>query len=229
MTRDPRRRTSTRSSSDPWNAHNWSAPSAHGRTAMKPMSTFVRVVVPLAIGMMWTATSPPPAAAQEGAPRFSNSEMQVILDSLMHVALSSPDSDERMEAVLEIRSAGSLSRMSEDIEYTGVVRRLRTIYNQEPTPLLRDLIVRSLHYLDHVDEKRAFLRMVATETERVGSGTELYSLPQLAVDMLSHMGPEGRAVLKELDATDAVKNPRARAELQELKSNRWKPGGTPRF
>lgn len=194
---------------------------------MRPTSSLVRVVVTLGVGVMWTATSPPPAATQEGAPRFSNREMQVILDSLMQVALTSPDGDERTEVILKIKSAGSLSRRSEDIEYTGVVRRLRTIYNQEPTPLLRDLIVRVLHYLDDDAEKRAFLRMVAMETERVSSGTELYSLPQLAVGMLSRMGPEGRAVLQELDSTDAVKNPRARAKLQELKENEWKPGGSP--
>lgn len=189
----------------------------------------LRVVAGLALGVMWVVPLPSSAAGQEGAPRFSNSEMQVILDSLQQVALTSPDLHERREAVLKIKSAGSLSRASEDIEYTGVVRRLRAIYTQERTPRLRDLIVRILHYLDDDSEKRAFLRMVATETERVSSGKELYSLPQLAVGMLSHMGPEGRAVLQELDATNAVKNPRARAKLRELKANGWQPGGPPRF
>lgn len=188
-----------------------------------------RVVVTLAVGAMWTAVRPPSTAGQEvtvSPPPPSNAEMQVLLDSLQQVALTSPDRSKRKDAILTIQSAGHVSWKSDDVEYTGVVRRLRTIFEQEPDYGLRALIVRSLYSVDEQAEKLQFLRMIATQ-RAADEDFRDFPTPWRAVIMLSQMGPQGQTVLQELDATDAVRNPRAGAKLQELKANDWKPTGPP--
>jgi hypothetical protein len=193
---------------------------------MRLIARFVGAVVTLWMGVMWSATSPPLAAAQEGFTWPSSSEMEVILDSLQEVGLTSLDRSERKDAILAIQSAGYVSWKSEDVEYPGIIRRFRTIYSQEPDFGLRALIVRSLYSVDEQAEKLQFLRMIASQ-RAAGEDLRDFPTPWRAVSMLSQMGPQGRAVLQELYATGAVKNPVARRKLEQLKANGWDPGRSP--
>lgn len=178
------------------------------------------------VGSLLLVLSPAQGSGQEGHQQREwpppNSVVQAHLDSMQVVALTSPDVDERAAAIIGILAIGRFSEALPGEPYPGVVQRLRTIYEQEPTYGLRAHIVRWLEFVGERAERLEFLRMVASE-RRADEDAEDFPVPLLAVGKLARMGAEGRAVLQQLAAQDAVKNPVARVQLKRLQEQGWEP------
>lgn len=183
-------------------------------------SNRLRAAAAISLGLLSLVMSPSRAVGQEERKWSPNSVMQVKLDSMMAIALAAPAFDDRSAAIIGILRVGAVSAMLPGEPYPGVVRRLRAIYEREPSHVLRASIVRRLDELAERPEKLEFLRMVAAE--RRADEDELdFPVPLIAVEKLARMGPDGWAILQELAAEDALKNPIARVRLRKLQEQGW--------
>lgn len=173
---------------------------------------------------VWGLAQPAAAGAQAGEEWEwpSDAVMQTHLDSLFSVATSAAEVDARRRAIVGIFDIGSISAVLPGEPYKGVVRRLRDLYEREPTEGLRSYIVRRMSDLGEADEQIAFFRAVATE-ERGDEGLVAFPTPAIAIAKLAGMGEAGRAVLRELAAQGSVRSSRARALLSKLEGQTWRP------
>lgn len=146
------------------------------------------------------------------------------LDSLVHVALTSPDHDQRVGATIGLLSFGnSWYRFRPErsatpppaIPYHGVVRRVVTIFDGSDDPLLRRFIVRWINSQSEREEVVAFLLRLA-EGPPGPASSEHATMPEEAVYSLAVMGPEGLAALRRLKAAGTVRDLGARGYLDDL-------------
>ena len=163
--------------------------------------------------------------------------MNAKLDSLEHLALTSDNPDQRRSAVSAISGAGwlrsALDAPPPPPPYSGIVARLARIYRQSDDYWVRWSINSLMVPQAERAEAVAFLEQVAQEplvqpapgdTVSVDAPTPLTSG---ALGALTLMEAEGRAALQRLYAQGTVRQPMARAYLEQLARQGFrKPGGS---
>lgn len=158
-----------------------------------------------------------------------NSRIEAKLDSLQAVALTSPDWNERVAAIIGVGSPGRfwyITHPDEDspppeIRYPGIVARLGAIYTATENAELRSLIVRWMSLQAERDQAIDFLMAVARE-DRPEDRNREWPVAVAAVDALAQMGTSGRAALQRLQAESRVQDPLVRARLNDLERRGWR-------
>lgn len=146
------------------------------------------------------------------------------LDSLEKVALTSLNPDERRAAVTRLSAPGwtRSDRELSEVRYPGVVARLARVYRQSNDYWTRYSIIRLLMPQVERADAVAFLEGIAQEPgpppapPGVALVDDKWSLQELAVGALTHMGDQGEASLRRLHAGGTVREVTARATLDRL-------------
>jgi hypothetical protein len=145
-----------------------------------------------------------------------------VADGLARVALESPSSESRQAAASYLVLASS--RTSER-PLSGGPARLVRIYRQTTDPLVRMAILWRADNLAEPGPMLMLMREVATQPGDQPWPEIDHDPPARAAWNLAHYGEEGRAVLRQLHASGAVRSPRARLELEQLARNGFRLPG----
>ena len=158
----------------------------------------------------------PPAAA-----------LNPMLDSLEEVALTSDNLDRRLTAVLALSGPGRWWRLTgaeeppSEIRYPGIVERLVRVYRENPQNFgIRYAIVGLMSQQAERRVAAVFLEEVAA-TERTDDSQTV--LQNEALSGLLYLGPPGRAALQRLYAKGTVRDPIAKATLEEFAARGFRP------
>jgi hypothetical protein len=131
------------------------------------------------------------------------------LEELLVSEVGTPNFRQSVVAALAV--AGS--RLSSE-PLVGIVGRLAALYDHTEDQALRFIVVGVLHDSAEEGEASEFLRRVAT-----GSGDTATE----AIVTLQRLGAPGRAVLQQLHAQSAVKEPLARKILEASAARGFRP------
>lgn len=149
--------------------------------------------------------------------------MNAKLDTLEQRSLSSDSCNRRTSAVTGIAFAGRAMKgadaPSPPPPYPGIVARLARIYRQTSECDLRGSIIDLMIIQAEREEAVVFLARVAEEPfQPTPPGVVLGTWPTqvLAIGALTHMGQPGEAMLRRLHAEGTVREPTARASLEDL-------------
>jgi hypothetical protein len=180
----------------------------------------------LAYGLLQTM-APGQARAQDRLP--SAAALTPMLDSLEEVALTADNLDRRVTAVLAISGPGRWWKLTgaeeppSEILYPGIVERLVRVYRGNPQHYgIHYAIVGLMSQQAERGAAAAFLEEVAA-TERTDDSQTF--LQNHALSGLLYLGPPGRAALRRLYANGTVRDPIARATLEEFASRGFRPRG----
>jgi len=177
------------------------------------------------------------AVAQADSVSGSVQRVNARLDSLERVALANRSFEQRLSATVGIASPGGLWFVAHpgsetpppEIRYSGIVERLVRIYRRSEYSVRNAIISLMIHQAERA-KAVAFLAEVAQEpapppVAGVAIVDDTWPLPYNAIMRLTHMGPEGRATLQRLQAQGTVREPMARAELEELARRGFRKAG----
>lgn len=169
------------------------------------------------------------AEAQQERQLLPNDVVQQRMDSLLEVALTTSDANERLRAITRIAMVGTFSYLAHrenpnsepPVRYPGVVGRLDQIYSKTSNSGTKDFILRHMPLQSERVEAADFLAQVArSKNSRAETGHIPVQLT--AIHALEKMGPVGRTELQRIWATSGVTNPLARRALMKLSENGWK-------
>jgi hypothetical protein len=139
-----------------------------------------------------------------------------LIDGLEHLALENGNGNVRHSSVRHLSLAG---RFSDERPEPGIVARLKRIYARTSDPKVRLGVVTSMGGLAERKEAIAFLDRVARQDP---ASEEFPNAGLWALRVLPGMGEEGRAELKKLHESNAVKHPEARHNLSVFASKGYK-------
>jgi hypothetical protein len=139
-----------------------------------------------------------------------------LIDGLERLALESGNGNVRHSSVRYLVLAG---RFSDERPEPGLLARLKRIYASTSDPELRAVVVMSMGGLAERKEAIAFLDQVARQDP---ASEEFPNAALWALRVLPGMGDEGRAELKKLHESNAVKHPEARHDLSVFASKGYK-------
>ena len=178
----------------------------------------------LACGLL-QAMVPGQAGAQDRLPPAA--ALTRMLDSLEEVALTADNLDGRVTAVLALSGPGRWWRLTgaeeppSEIRYPGIVERLVRVYRGNPKNYgVRYAIVGLMSQQAERGAAAAFLEEVAATERTDDSQTFLQSD---ALSGLLYLGPPGRAALQRLYAEGTVRDPMAKATLEEFAARGFRP------
>jgi hypothetical protein len=146
--------------------------------------------------------------------KFGSTPVSTVLDGLERIALHADDPGLRQKAAREVAAAGWKGYRSTPIP--GVVSRLIRIHRVSTDHWVRSIIISQMMLQVEDVEAVNFLERVAQEDDPRERGEGL-STAYLAVNSLSHMGPQGVAVLEQLHKQGTV-SPTAAEYLKNVKA-----------
>lgn len=138
---------------------------------------------------------------------YPPASLEKLQNGLEQVALSSEPQRLRAQAALALAIPGK----RRTAHPTGTFSRLERIYGRSADPLVRSAIVRAMSELAETREPVLFLERIAKQ-----ESADFPDSQQRALTSLLKLDEEGRAVLKRLHATNAVRNPKAKQALVYL-------------
>jgi hypothetical protein len=144
---------------------------------------------------------------------YSPADVEWLLRELEQFALTGQPQWLRAEAVGQLALPGSNRAVRPT---TGTFARLDRVYRRSSDPLVKTVVVSAMGTLTEEPRAISFLERVATHE----SGT--FPSAGKALASLLVMGDEGRAVLKRLHDTGAVRDPKARKDLATLAKNGYR-------
>jgi hypothetical protein len=146
--------------------------------------------------------------------------MNALLDSIETLALTCEHSDAQLHRISTIAVWGVIQpgphAPPPPPPYPGVVARLVRIYGHCQGSWTHGIIVKQMTLQAEQKETAAFLEEVAQEAASERTDTPPSTVPASAIEVLSWMGAEGRAVLQRLHAEGTVRDWDARARLEAL-------------
>ena len=141
---------------------------------------------------------------------YPPADLERFLAGLQHIAMEGDSSDLRTSATVSLSLPGSKRRLH---PVKGTFARLRQIYLKSHDQHVRSVAVGSMADLAEQKETAAFLEGLA----RKGPGDP--DFPRAvgwALQSLPALGDEGRAAMKRLHESGAVRDPEGRALLAEI-------------
>jgi hypothetical protein len=151
-----------------------------------------------------------------GDGRWSDAAIDSVVDRLEHLALASDHHLVRRGAAMNVGYEGlSISQRPR----MGAVARVVSVYRRSEDPVVRGILLGRM--IDMADRRSAiaFLRQVASQKRTFHEEEEA---PLEAVSLLAKMGPEGRAVLRDLLARNLVPDPSARGYIRHMERRGWR-------
>jgi len=143
---------------------------------------------------------------------YTEAEVNTVLQGLEDVALSSAPARSRAQAALLMATPGS-TKVARPL--AGVFPRLAQVYDRTTDPLVRSSVIAAMGLLADRRETTGFLEVVA-KTEPPGG------LAGRAVASLDVMGDEGRAALKRLHDSKAMKDSEVQGDLERIANNGYR-------
>ena len=198
----------------------------------------------LALCFVLQTAVPDEAFAQADSVRApSLASVNARLDSLEQVALTSDNGDRRWQAALAISGFGRRWMLTQrdvtapppQVLYPGIVDRLARIYRQVDVYSVRDLIIGMMIHQAERAEGATFLAEMAQEPPEPAPPAipdvgiiwdDRWPLQFNAINTLTYMGAEGRAVLQRLYAEGTLQHPAARRRLEELARQGFRKSGS---
>ena len=178
------------------------------------------VLFALAVGSLLAMPIECPAQQDRQGRYLTVEAMNVLLDSIETLALTCEHSDAQLHRISTIAAWGLVPPRSDapppPPPYPGIVARLARIYGQCEGAWTRGIIVKYMSLQSEQKETAAFLAAVAQEAASQRTDTPPFTVPASAIEVLSWMGAEGRAVLQRLHAEGTVRDWHARALLEAL-------------
>jgi hypothetical protein len=141
---------------------------------------------------------------------YPAADLVVFQQGLEQLALTGRTSRLRTSAAFSLSQLGSRGK---EHPVAGTMSRLERIYQRTTDPDVRAIVVVSLYDLAERSEAVTFLEPISRQQP------ELQDFPlaaSRALGTLALMGDQGRAVLKRLHSSGAVRDPDARLELDNL-------------
>ena len=139
-----------------------------------------------------------------------------LIDGLERLALEGGNANVRHSSVRHLSLAG---RFSDSKPEPGLLARLKRIYARTPDPELRAVVVMTISQLAERKEGVTFLEQIAKQDP---ASEEFPNAALWALRALPVMGNEGRAALKTLHESKAVRHPEARHSLSVLAAKGYK-------
>jgi HEAT repeat protein len=139
---------------------------------------------------------------------YPTADVQSLLQGLEQLALTATPPRLRAEAAFRLSIPGS-HRTSRPLP--GMFARLERVYRASSDPLVRSVVVDAMGDLADRREAVAFLEQVAAQHPPAFAGAAGRAMASLLT-----MGDEGRAGLKRLHETGAVRDPEAKGDLATL-------------
>jgi hypothetical protein len=143
---------------------------------------------------------------------FPPATIEAVLGGLERMAITSESKRLRIAAAVYLASPGNLDMRP---AMPGIVARAARVYRGTTEYIIRYTIVSAMREQAERAQAIAFLKNVALEDSPQDRGSE-WPVPFAAVTVLADMGAEGRAALEQLNASGEVRNPRARAFVQNI-------------
>ena len=143
---------------------------------------------------------------------FPSATIEAVLDGLEGPALTSESRRLRMTAAVYLTTPGSLTTRP---TMPGIVARAARVYRSTTEYIIRYTIVSAMREQAERAQAIAFLKDVALEDAPQDRRSE-WPIPFAAVTVLADMSAEGRAALEQLNASGEVRNPQARAFVQNI-------------
>lgn len=141
---------------------------------------------------------------------YQPANVDELLNTLEQLALSGSANRVRASAAMMLATPGL--RTAPD-PMQGTVGRMIRLYHASSDPLVKGVI---LSTLPRVAECQPALRLLRSVAAAPLQSPDFPAAPSTALGALAAMGDEGRAVLRELHVTGAVRDPSARRELAVL-------------
>jgi hypothetical protein len=139
-----------------------------------------------------------------------------VIDGLERLALENGNGNVRHSSVRHLSLAG---RFSDARPEPGLLSRLKRIYARTSDPELRAVIVMTMGQIAERGEAVAFLEAVAKQDP---ASEDFPNAALWALRTLPGMGDEGRAALKSLHDSKAVRHSEARHSLDVLAEKGYK-------
>jgi hypothetical protein len=149
-------------------------------------------------------------------PDYSPATVRSLIDGLERLALESANGNVRHSSVRHMSLAG---RFSDARPEPGLLSRLKRIYSHTSDPELRVVVVTTMGRIAERKDAIVFLDGVARQDP---ASEDFPNAGLWALRTLPGMGEEGRAELKSLHETNAVRHPEARHSLSVLASKGYK-------
>lgn len=141
---------------------------------------------------------------------YPAADLKIFLRGLEQLALTGDSSRLRVSATFNLSLPGSLRKPH---PVMGTMARLERIYERSNDPAVRGMVVVAMSDLAERQKALVFLERIARQGPE---GADFPAAPSRALGSLVAMGDEGRAVLKRLHETAAVRDPEAKLELATL-------------
>jgi hypothetical protein len=141
---------------------------------------------------------------------YNPKDLTRFVDGLERLALKGVSEPVRTTAVMNLALLGS-GRKQHPVG--GMVDRLQRIYYRTNEPVVRSMVVTALSEVAERPNALALLRKVAVQQP---GQADFPGAASRALGTLVAMGDEGRAILRQLYETEAVKDPEAKLELTNL-------------
>lgn len=138
---------------------------------------------------------------------YPAASLEKLLTGLEQVALTGEPQRLRAEAALALAIPGK-RRGAHPI---GTFPRLQRVYHRSTDPLVRSVVVRAIGDLADTRAAASFLERIAKQ-----ESADFPHAQKRAVLSLLKLDDQGRAVLKRLHETNAVRNPEAKLTLTYL-------------
>ena len=147
---------------------------------------------------------------------YPRADLQIFLQGLEQLALTGDSPRLRAAAALSLSLPGSRRKPN---PVRGTAGRLARIYRQASDPHVRGVIVSAMADLAERTEALAFLERIATQSPEEA---DFPGAASMSLGTLVAMDTEGRAVLRRLHETGAVRDPEARHSLAVLASREYR-------
>jgi hypothetical protein len=150
---------------------------------------------------------------------YPAADLAVFQQGLEQLALTSDSPRLRTSSTFSLSQLGSRGRPH---PVAGTMERLERIYQRSTDPAVRSMVVVSLYDVSERPEALAFLERVAKQAP---GNQDFPGAASRALGSLVLMGDEGRAVLRRLHQTGAVRDADARLELDNLAKRGFRISG----
>jgi HEAT repeat protein len=147
---------------------------------------------------------------------YSPATVHSLIDGLERLALESDNRNVRHSSARYLSVAGYISNERPE---PGLLARLKQVYARTTDPEVRVVVVTSMGQLAERREAVAFLEKVAKQDP---ASEDFPNAALWALRTLPGMGDEGRAALKSLHDSKAVRHPEARHGLDVLAEKGYK-------
>jgi hypothetical protein len=141
---------------------------------------------------------------------YPAADLEQFTRGLEQLALKGNSSRVRASAVMNLALLGSRRKAH---PVSGTMSRLQGIYNKSNDPIVRSMVVVGMADISERPKALGFLERIATQP---AEASDFPGAASRALGSLVAMDDEGRAVLKRLYESRAVRDPGAKLELSTL-------------